>query len=320
MKRMVFNLAVAAAVLSTVLTSCKKDDGDKFPSGGPGVYAVGYESGRGCCIWKNGIKYYLNSNLKRFFNLSSVYVSGNDIYICGREQMGSIFSARLWKNGVEQDTDFTLYTESGANSVFVSGNDVYMAGETGNCATVSKNGEIEYRFTYNSPSIVNSVFVSDGNVYAAGNITEDSGTLQAILWVNGELQYLTNGTSAMSIFVSGNDVYVAGHYADIVKLWKNGEEQTLTDVYGYAWSVYVAGNDVYVAGEGNNTAKLWKNGEAQTLADVDSEARSVFVSGNDVYVAGEENNIAKIWKNGVAQSLPTEANLTSSATSIFVVP
>lgn len=104
---------------------------------------------------------------------------------------------------------------------------------------------------------------------------------------------------ARSIFVSENDVYVAGFMRDkgryIATLWKNGTTQKLTDGYedAKAHSVFVSNNDVYVAGiEGSDyyrsVAVLWKNGIPQNLTDGNhkAEAHSVFVSGDDVYVVG----------------------------------
>jgi hypothetical protein len=134
---------------------------------------------------------------------------------------------------------------------------------------------------------------------------------------------------ANSVFVAGNDVYVAGaSYIEsgsdrVATLWKNGVKQNFdynnSDV---ATSVFVAGNDVYVTGSGRNGA-LWKNGTYLLLYDV-NEANSVFVLGNDVYVAGsagiattEGGPVAAIWKNGVKQDLTNKSSI-ASATSVFV--
>ena len=99
-------------------------------------------------------------------------------------------------------------------------------------------------------------------------------------------------------------------------------------------SLFVSGNDVYIAGNLPNTtttystvALYWKNEIATFLRDSsgDAAASSIFVSGNDVYVAGITHyfvdtshvpyttpagiyptvgKVATIWKNGVAASLP----------------
>lgn len=139
------------------------------------------------------------------------------------------------------------------------------------------------------------------------------------LWKNGEVRNLTNknGGVAHSVFVSGNDVYVAGNQNGYATLWKNGIVQQLSkEEGGIALSVCVFGNDVYVAGEENSVAILWKNGIAQKLTDENNWgcANSVFVSENDVYVAGIEDGNATLWKNGLKQML-AEGN---SANAVFV--
>ena len=98
----------------------------------------------------------------------------------------------------------------------------------------------------------------------------------------------------------------------VAKLWKNGIIQNLTDGTNSANanSVYVSNNDVYVAGENGNKAVLWKNGIAQNLTDGtnDAEAYSVYVYNNDVYVAGTDSGKAVLWKNGVARNLTNGTN------------
>ena len=132
---------------------------------------------------------------------------------------------------------------------------------------------------------------------------------------------------ANSVFVYGEDVYVAGHkrndYAQIAALWKNGELQNLElvnpdneDYVSSAASVFVYDGNVYVAGyetlpspEYKETvlirvATLWINGVPTRLPNegmYGTEAKSVFVSDGDVYVGGyngwyEHDGI--VWKNG----------------------
>jgi hypothetical protein len=125
-----------------------------------------------------------------------------------------------------------------------------------------------------------------------------------------------------SIYVSGNDVYVAGVNDGYATLWKNGVAQRLGEHQhrSFANSVFVSSGVVYVAGgdigwEKNRRgyggmvlndleypyATLWKNGIAQRLeGGINGTANSVFVSGGNVYVAG---NYGNLWKNGVAQRL-----------------
>lgn len=212
--------------------------------------------------------------------------------------------------------------------------DVYIAGCIENVATIWKNGVAQELTEGADWSTAYSVYVSDGNVYVAG--VENN---VAKLWINGVDQHIpvgSFGSSANSVYVSGKDVYVAGcskerigdQYSavfQIVKLWKNGVAQNVSDVNkdAYAHSIYVSGNDVYIVGyEGYSTnskvAMLWKNGVAQSLSEQsNNEAYSVYVSGNDVYVAGCVNRVAKLWKNGVAQDL-TDGSKYGVAYSVFV--
>ena len=153
-------------------------------------------------------------------------------------------------------------------------------------------------------------FSTTGDVYVAGTVDG-----KAVLWKNGELQFLSDGildSEAKSIYVSG-DVYVAGNIGSNAVLWKNGVMQKLSDD-GDTNSVYVSGGDVYVAGRIGSYAVLWKNGIAQILSDetLDAEAKSVFISGNDVFVVGN-----KFWKNGVVQKL-TDGSEHPGGASVFV--
>ncbi len=178
---------------------------------------------------------------------------------------------------------------------------------------------------------------SVADVYVAGV----EGT--AKVWKNGVATNLSNAvdsSAGYSVFVSGNDTYVAGIERNKALIWKNGIGTNLTigTNNGVAHSVYVLGTDVYVAGSewsnssNQTTSKLWKNGIASNLSTAGatrSSANSVFVVGSDVYVAGSESNstnvtftgnsfVAKIWKNGITTSLANGANRAGEAYSVFV--
>ena len=187
--------------------------------------------------------------------------------------------------------------------------------------------------------VASSVYVSGGDVYVAGFelplepvscgtcVQIRSGMAIAVLWKNGQLQYLTDGIHnawANSVFVAGNDVYVAGFEGNNARLWKNGEVQNLESgtsdaPFNTANSVFVSGKDVYAAGN-----KVWKNGKVLYEGGSNYYFESIFVSGRDVYVVGRETDfgggtdIAKLWRNGVIQDISYGSTM-SYANSVFVV-
>jgi hypothetical protein len=129
-----------------------------------------------------------------------------------------------------------------------------------------------------------AITASAQNVYVAGYTTNAQQIYVATLWKNGVAQKLSDGKTnaqANSVFVSGEDVYVAGSVGGDAVLWKNGVAQNIA---GSVNSIFVFGEDVYVAGYTTNAqripvATLWKNGVAQKLSDgkTYAQANSIFV-------------------------------------------
>jgi hypothetical protein len=177
------------------------------------------------------------------------------------------------------------------------------------------------------------------SIYVAGHEND-----VATIWKNGKVLYRLSDTTkhscARSVFISDNDVYVAGYERSVedvgndglklvgpvaARIWKNGVAQEIDNNADgdIAYSVYVSDGDVYVAGgryiPSRYIATIWKNGVVQELNDSTSnaEARSVFVSGNDVYIAGYESSKPVLWKNGESHPLSDGSDL-SRAYSVYV--
>jgi len=247
-------------------------------------------------------------------------------------------------DGFLEDMAYTLYDAFGCASpdfnIFAKIDCV-----SGLAGTISMLSYIDFDFANSNQASINEAIekiygrAKPGDVYIAGRSAGTNyytGSIILMLWKNGEELKLTTESyeaEAKSVYVSGNDVYIAGY--EILrnglpvtpKLWKNGILQNLTGTrYGTeANSVFVSGKDVYVAGsEIERGALVWKNGVATKLPGGDfARALSVFVSGNDVYIAGYygiDNYVnvgALLWKNGVEQNL-TSINRKGRASSVYV--
>jgi hypothetical protein len=136
-----------------------------------------------------------------------------------------------------------------------------------------------------------------------------------------------------SIFVSGNDVYLAGTLNGSssgtisirAALWKNGEMQILGDenALSNAYDVKVTNGNVYVVGchhgeTGGQRAALWINGVLHHLEDGHC-AYSIFVDGDDVYVGGDTSQFGAVWKNGeIIKEFHYGGVSSGKCTSVFV--
>jgi hypothetical protein len=274
---------------------------------GDDVYAAGVEDDH-ATLWKNGEAQRLSNDSGKKSRANSVFVSGSDVYVAGTTYtyaFGGFGQANLWKNGIEQELHFPGGLDSSADSVFVSGDDVYVAGEISEWRVIWKNGigKKAHEWPTSRAYLLandrcNTLFVANGDVYLAGSLMPPNSRLgHATLWKNGIAQRLSEtntetDSKALSVYVSGEDVYVAGGVSGEVRV-----------SYGFA-------------------ATLWENGVAQKIGNNTSEATSVFVSGSDVYVAGNQKTATSgtawrttVWKNGAEFQL---SDLPSSANSIFV--
>ena len=244
-----------------------------FLSESTGIYVVGYikeERYQSAAVWNDGkVTKLYGSNT----SANSVFVSEGKVYAAGS---GGTNTAYLWV-----DDEYTILKESSAIAywVFVTGGDVYVSGAmqlTGEAksAVYWKNGVVtELTTDMSVASYAQSIVVANGNVYVAGKFDG-----KAVVWKNGAMSYLENGTEAYELVVDENgDVYVAGVYKDgntssKPAVWKNGQA-TILGTRGMAYAVTVKHGDVYVGGQNHlSKAAYWKNGVEVSVP----EGRSVF--------------------------------------------
>ena len=347
----------ACAVLvttSAVLISCGGSSSQGIsPLPVTDVYVAGWEmsnsAGGSAMVWKNG------TPVASWFNPSAQFeaiaVSGSDVYVAGTANPARTLRDQVmyWKNGVPVAlTDGTQVAL--AKAIFVQGKDVYVAGGYGGvgpnlAAAYWKNGVPVPLTDGTQLALAFAIQVVGPDVYVAGYenkqimVSPGSYTLYsaAKYWKNGVVVDLTDGTNpaeALSLFVSGPDVYTAGFACNSTAgdclqavYWKNGVPTSLASAGTIATSIAVTDSDVFAAGDLRTGGMLlWKDGAVSSLAGSGyTEQSQVVVSGQDVYVAGVQQLPgggfhAGYWKNTVAVPLTEDPNTAqSAATSIAVV-
>lgn len=284
-------------------------------------------------IWTNGTGAALPDSGVGFG--SAIFVSGGDVYLAGNSSYfapstvpyttptapypfaGNV--ATYWKNGVASTLPSVPLVgyqqgyglddhDDYVSSMFVSGSDVYVAGGSHG---YQEGNPASYQFAgyWKNGTLVN---------LSAGLIDTTQETAP---------NFLVAYPNTTSIYVSGNDVYVAGieygQFGNQALYWKDGVASYLQSdgaLFTTANGIFVSGSDVYVAGSATINGKLsaicWKNGVPSTLssANGNSGANAVCVLDTNVYVAGYEvnNDTAYVtyWMNGVPVHLATngEAN------------
>ena len=172
--------------------------------------------------------------------------------------------------------------------------------------------------------------VEDGTIYAVGYGIDSSDTRYAYTWEDGVITELQNtvhpggDASANAVYVSGDDVYIAGSCDNsssvaIPGYWKNGVWTSLPvessysaydarafGVWEYNGSVYVSGfltksDDWYDSVPGYWVDGVW---HGLTVTDMDyGFAYSIVVDSGDIYISGNitdtsNDQYAVYWKNG----------------------
>ena len=159
----------------TYVTSLFAAGADIYVCGDYYNYPVSY-----ALSWKNGVFSDLTDRTL-VSNANSVFVSGTDVYIGGRENM----EAKIWKNGIPISlSDGTLFNM--VNAVRVQGNDVYALGfemlTPGGISVAKywKNGVANTLTNGTNSATTNSIFVFGSDVFVGGI---DNGNIT--IWKNG---------------------------------------------------------------------------------------------------------------------------------------
>lgn len=253
-------------------TSLFISEGDVYVTGAYKDETMKYST---CAMWKNGtLTLYQQSNSSG----ESIFVSDGNVYIAGHASANVAYlwtnGVRELVGGgqVRASAARSVFISDG--DVYVGGN--HYAQEAPNRSAVYwKNGKAIYLTDGTSYAGINSIVVAEGVVYAAGY---DYAGSKSVVWIDGVPTYQEGASSAFSIRVSDKgDVYVAASISNgAPTIWKNGEPIRLSEQKGRAESIFLYGEDVYVAGYLGTTAVMWKNGVPTELPE-GNKAVDIFV-------------------------------------------
>lgn len=244
-------------------------------------------------------------------NSTTCHIKVNpDVYIAGHENEKPCY----WKN----EKKVQLSKNSGqALSIFVKGEDVYACGyeiiDRSRQAVLWKNGKATYLSddVYYSRAVDLFIYENDIYVLATG--------AGVAYWKNYEKVIVNTDsqTSASSIYVSKEDVFIAGTTNEERRrgnavYWKNTQEHKLDFANSgtRARAIAVENNNIHVLGRVTgfeDRSRYWKNGKltpiSNTALNKDMEPQDLFVTQNDVYILGldfsDTSFLAKYWKNGI---------------------
>ncbi len=318
--------------IAIVSISCSKDNDEQQqtlqePAKITNIYIGGSQKIAGkerATIWKNGVAKMLPSDPANNSRVNSVYVYNDVVYAVGYDYFGGAKVATLWKD----DIRIILNTiSSEAYSIAGFKDLVYIAGQVESKASLvavkdDLTQEIKLNLLTNSIAksvyVTNDGFVADG-IYITGKNGSNAFTYKV---TDGTTTQATNLSLSESIFVRGNDVFVAQNNtflnSQTASLQKNGVPQNtiasnaaMYSVYGDEQNIYAVGA-IYPNDPVNSRATIWENYISKQLSQLYSQANSVFVLDKNVYVAGFEYDSntahykATLWTNGKIQTISTE--------------
>ena len=218
----------------------------------------------------------------------AITTDGKDVYTLGIAYTGSYekLVPVYWKNE-DKAVVITGPYLSDACDITVFGNDIYISG----------NADFNVFTGY---GFVAPCYWKNGSKFLLQSPVPDmySGLARSIR------------VTSSDIHIAGSIYQYPGAYVGWGVYWKNGVPLRLSGptVHSSATSIAVVGNDVYIAGEiddsnGQGHAAYWKNGVAVILDPIfNSTATGIAIEGNNVHVVGERgiDQIAMYWKNGTA--------------------
>lgn len=166
----------------------------------------------------NRARYWVNGNIPFTLPLSngyrssvanSIYVVGNDVYVCGTMFHTSTGAeATIWKNGIA--SKLSSNSRSHATSITIFNGDIYVTGYEDNSgrqiAKYWKNGN-SINLTDNNAitsAIANDIYIKDDIICVSGWVIAVGEKAKAVYWKNGERIDLSDGTfttRANGIFV-----------------------------------------------------------------------------------------------------------------------
>jgi hypothetical protein len=174
---------------------------------------------------------------------------------------------------------------------------IYIGGRYSNLPCYWKDDKINYLDMGTSLGLtVRSIYVIGNTVFSCG--VENDATLpdHACFWENEKLTFLPGGVEARSLFISEENIYIAGFNFTTnyeACYWKNKKKIFLPDSYfgtgndSFAFSIFVLNDNIYIAGydddgSGNNVAWYYINDEKEVFnTSLNAAATAIFVKADN---------------------------------------
>ncbi len=223
------------------------------------IYICGYDGNR-AVYWKNGEAVYLSDG-KYPAKANTIKIIGNDIYVGGFENNGTINVARYWKNGIAND---------------------FKNSKNGSIISMDFNGVDLYSVAYFDDGLL-WVYINNNVLYGGGFVPR---------------KILYYGTAKYDIYLAGhiNDGINSNGYYTKLDANFTGIKNSKISFYN---DIDIVGSDIYLTGSSNNISAYWKNGNAIILSNSSpSQGKAMVLKGNDIFISGQIGNDPVYWKNG----------------------